>query len=477
VTGLGRVPRASAQTLTGEVAVYPTGQYPFDLYEVGAAVNGGIGPSGRSYPGGGVVRLKATNDGGMPMFFNFGDGTSSPVRGSIAVTRDVVIVGELTGTTTMTFPNGRVPDTDFAPDRTVVYGGKRAFACPAENSVPTTLAVRNIYFAYPSLAAVQVRKSAGLEVSDCVIYDVEWDATGLGFSVAVGVEATGLAQANPALFGDYRVMNNRIRRAAPTTSPVNFFIADTGIVMNLSSMNGQIIGNEIDRFPFVGIGIDRNNGTVTIAGNYVSHCGYGGYPTSAGIGARGTSMPVFIERNQVTGGDVGPALRSKNGFSLSSSNVVVRSNSVEGAVSQDGILLTSFTPAPSGPTYTASKNVIEKNRLIELVAGRSEVFFDVGCDGNRSANNDYGELAVGGLAGMVVSSNDNQLVNEDFWGTYTGVNGSPSLPCVWLTEGSNDNQVSALKYQGAPQGFDVCIQVRDDGTNAVNGAERCQRGR
>jgi hypothetical protein len=39
--------------------------------------------------------------------------------------------------------------------------------------------VRDIYFAYPSLAAVQVAKSAGLEVTDCVVYDVEWDLTGL----------------------------------------------------------------------------------------------------------------------------------------------------------------------------------------------------------------------------------------------------------------------------------------------------------
>lgn len=364
---IGEGHAAGASAALGETDVYPTGQYPFDVEEVQAAVNGGIGPSGRTYPGGGVVRLKATSAGGAPMYFNFG-GTYPPVlptdRGSAKIARDVTVVGESTGPSSLpAFPNDPVPDPDYAPDRTVIYGGKRAFSCPADNPTATKVTIRNVYFAYPSLAAVQVRKSAGLEVSDCVIYSVKLDATGLGFSVANGIEATGVALASPELVGDFRVINNRIRRAVPTTSPVNFFAVDSGIVMNLSNMNGQIVANEIDRFTFTGIGIDRNNGPVTIAGNTTSRCGFGSNPMSCGIGARGTAAPIFIQRNLVIGGYAGAlqSLPSKNGLALASSNAVLQANAVEGLMSLNGVLLTTF--AAGGTTYFATNNRVERNRL------------------------------------------------------------------------------------------------------------------
>lgn len=456
-----------------EVDVYPTGSFPFDLDEVGAAVNGGVGPSGRDYPGGGIVRLKATNVLGTPMFFNFGGGLYPSGRGSLMIKKDVTIVGDMTGEVPMTFPNGHIPDDDFTPDRTVVYGGKRAFNCSYQaNPVPTTLTVRNIYFAFPSLAGIQVSRSAGLEVSDCVIYDVQWDDTTAGFWIAVGIEATGIFQASPELFGDFRIMNNRIRRAAPTTSPMNFFPADSGVVMNFASMEGLILGNQIDRFPF-GVAIDRSKGRVMVAANTVSRCGYGANPMAAGIGARGTSVPVTIERNQVIGGQAGAAIWSKNAMSLASSNVIVRSNTVEGTTQINGILLTTFAASATGPTYAATNNTIEKNRLTELVPGRSQAYVSPTCDANRFANNNYGAVAAGGLAGVVVHANANQFVNEHFWGVYPGFQATPSLPCMWLTEGSQGNAVSALKYDGAPQGKDVCTQVLDQGANDVRGAERC----
>jgi hypothetical protein len=67
----------------------------------------------------------------------------------------------------------RDPIHEYKPDRTVICGGKRPFSCRPESPAPTRLTVRDIHFAYPSLAAVQVAKSAGLRITDCVIYDVE----------------------------------------------------------------------------------------------------------------------------------------------------------------------------------------------------------------------------------------------------------------------------------------------------------------
>ena len=175
LAGFGGVALAASKPTAppNEVDVYPTGQFPYDVEEVRAAVNGGIGPSQTMYPGGGTVRLKATLPGtNMPMYFNFGFGDTSGARGTVEITKDVIIVGERIKATSITFPNGQVPDRDFTPDRTIIYGGKRPFACKWDNPEATTLAVRNIYFAFPSLAAVKVGKTAGLEVSDCVIYDL-----------------------------------------------------------------------------------------------------------------------------------------------------------------------------------------------------------------------------------------------------------------------------------------------------------------
>jgi hypothetical protein len=71
---------------------------------------------------------------------------------------------------------------------------------------------------------------------------------------------------------------------------------------------------------------------------------------------------------------------------------------------------------------------------------------------------------------MVVHSATNVFVNEHFWGTYSGIG---AQPCVLFTPTSSGNAISAFKYQGAPQGFDVCEQVADAGANDVRGIARC----
>jgi hypothetical protein len=307
-----------------------------------------------------------------------------------------------------------------------------------------------------------------------VIYDVKPDLTGPppGFSiiVATGVEATGVTLASPQLFGLFRVVNNRIRRASPVAFPPSPPFADSGIVMNLSAMDGQIMANEIDRFPFVGAGADRNNGTVAIVGNVVTNCGYGGHAMACGIAARGTTTPLFIERNRITGGYGGPSmsLPSKRGLMLASANAVVRSNTLDGTFALQSVLLTPYMSG--GNAWFATDNRIERNDLSGSAAMLAQVQVQGGCDRNRFANNDYGSVGDGAMAGMIVQSADNAFVNEAFWGTYSGIGGQP---CVLLASTSSGNAISAFKYQGAPQGFDVCEQVLDQGTNAVHGVERC----
>lgn len=470
-------PALAAPPSVVEVDVYPTGSFPADLDEVRAAINGGVGPSGVSYIGGGIVHLKATNAAGTPNFFNFGGGASPSGRGGVNVTKDVVILGEIIAPTAMSFPNGEDPGVGFTPDRTVIYGGKQPFQCDYSNPVATTLTVRTIYFAYPSLTAVQVNRSAGLEVSNCVICDVRRDQTAIpGFQVAIGVEATTLSAPNPGnLQGEFRVFNNRIRRALEAPLPPGRTVASSGIILQLARMDAQIFANEIELFEFGGIGIDRNEGAVVVAGNTVRGCGYGPSLSSAGMGARGTSTSVVFERNEIICSDPRvPSERSKNGVFLASSNVAVRSNAIAGVADRYGVWLSRFQPAGS-IEYTGSSNLMDRNDLGGLIAGIAQIGADVRCDANRFANNSYGGLALTtpSLAGMVVSSNGNELIDEQFLGNYPGVGASPPVPCVWLRPGSVGNRVMALKYQGSPQGFDVCTQLLDQGSNQIMGERKC----
>jgi len=71
---------------------------------------------------------------------------------------------------------------------------------------------------------------------------------------------------------------------------------------------------------------------------------------------------------------------------------------------------------------------------------------------------------------MVVQSAGNAFVNENFWGSCSGIAGQP---CAFLTLASSGKAVSAFKYQGAHQGLDVCSQVLDLGSNGVHGVLKC----
>lgn len=509
----------------GEILVYPTGVYPTDVHEVNAAVNGGIGPSGVAYIGGGMILLKAADRNGAIMYFHFGNDVTG--RGNVKIFTDVVISGESLSSphAPITFPNtGAIPGepaltpdiqlpdgTPTIPDRTMIYGGYKPFYCDTTNPTPPTpprVVVRNIYFAYPSQGAVHVKKCAGLEVSNCIVYDVTRAATGTpGFFVAVAIEATGLrniapGQINPDLYGDYTVFNNVVKRRkerscgqGTASVPDSYGHADSGIIVQLASMNVNIYGNTVYNFPFVGIGIDANTADSRIVDNKVFNCGFGGYvlPTTcaltilqgaSGIGTRRNTAPILIEDNEITcGSDASGILTSTNGLALVGvSNAVVRSNTVRGSVFSNGIFVSRIS------SFTPMNNSIMANNLRDLEAGLSQAFLDVGSNFNQFMNNDYGpvvgQVVAGtfspGLAGAYIrDSHSNIFVNENFWGIYPGIYATPPLPCIWFAASSSGNTVSAFKSGQALQGFDICTQIYNainpdfSQFNMINGYGKC----
>jgi hypothetical protein len=470
------------QTATG-FTVYPTGVFPTDVDNVRWAVD-------NTAPGG-TVNLKAASRLKKAQYFNFGEHADPNLRGGVNVQHDVVITGEPTNQRFL-FPPGRKPDEAYTPTCTVIYGGQRPIHCDATNAVAAQLAVRRIFFAYPAFGAVQVKKSSGLEVSDCVVYD----ATGIALqwfpfpSVAEGIEATGLLlpKETRELRGNLRVFNNIVKRSADFDQGW----ADGGIVVQKTDMDAEIRNNTIVGFAFAGIGVDDNTRDVLIRDNAVTSCGYGAQPQSGGIGVRRSGAPgpanaprVTMRNNTITGGSMvrpdGMRFYSKNGITLcGSSGVVVKENRISGAVESNGILVTPFTPSaqpgqPQPASTPSRENMIEGNNLKDLVAGHAQQHFDATCDRNQSKSNDLGAVDLAsGVAGIVVHSNDNDLTNETFWGDYPGTKGAPDVACVWLVAGTSGNRVTALKRGDGIPAFDLCTQVQnDDPANDVPGYESC----
>jgi len=455
-----------------QVEVFPTGSYPQDVAEVRAAVNGGTGPSGKSYPGGGIVKLRAVTELGTRMYFNFGNPLDD--QDTVEVTRDVTIVGEKTTPVTMALPNNETLDKDLKPDRAVIFGGKRPFGCSRAAQAKTSLTIRDLYFAYPALAAIQVHKSAGLEVTDCVIHDVlRAEASKPGFFVAVGIEATTMGAPAPAdLSGKFRVVNNRIKRGGG--APAGSVMADTGIVLQQASMTAEISGNDIELFEFTGIGIDRNDGPVNVMKNKIRTCGYGQNKMAAGIGVRGTTTPVVIEGNDIKCGHP-KAIAAYRGITVASSNVLVKANTIGQHCTHVGIWLTKYQPTGMPPFY-ASNNTIDRNQLIGLTADTAQVAIDENCASNSFVSNDYGNVDVNSgtaEAGVLVASNANEFANDHFADSYPGKSAVPSVPCLWFKPGTSGNHVSAFTFGNKKPGTILCDQVKDEGTNTVDGYENC----
>jgi hypothetical protein len=461
------------------VEIHPTGTYPDDIDNVRQAID--------AVADGGTVLLKAKDASGIPRCFHFGDDTKG--RDGINIRKNVTILGETLkkNEQTVELPPDRTGDAAHPMDRTVIYGGHRPFYCGDLESAAIALNVRQLYFAFPSQSAVQVKRSSGLEVSNCVIdglkKDEVRDVNG-NFEVAVGIEATGHNQSagSIVLVGDFKVFDNIVDRLADG----QYGAADTGIAVQYARMNADIHGNKVSNFAFVGIGIDANEGTATVSKNDIFHCGYGietrpDQPTAA-IGVRrisGLAGNTTITNNRLTCG-VGPAGRaSRNGISLiGASEVSVRSNRITGTASANGILLTTY--ASGQPTQQHSRNnSIEDNDLKKLVAGRAQESIDKDCVSNTSTGNKFGALDPGPsrVAGIVIDSNDNMIADEHFFGDYPGTSVMPPIPCVLLGAGTSGNTVGEIHLSQAGAPFNAATQVQDNGSNTVGELKKSTPGK
>jgi hypothetical protein len=154
------------------------------------------------------------------------------------------------------------------------------------------------------------------------------------------------------------------------------------------------------------------------------------------------------------------------------------------------IALGTFTPGFVPLTATVTDNQIlgdggyaitDNGRLVNGLISRNDcrsfnAYFAQSLiygSNNTFKNNEFGPLDHDlGFAGSLIRGNSNLLVNENFWGNYPGIYGTPPIPCLKL-EGDY-NTVTALKNGQALQGFDICTQIFISGNNSdIKGSEKC----
>jgi hypothetical protein len=144
----------------------------------------------------------------------------------------------------------------------------------------------------------------------------------------------------------------------------------------------------------------------------------------------------------------------------------------------DNILTTSpYTGKTNAVNYgirlmgTANNCTITHNDTRDLLAS-AQATVGINAYNNEFKNNDYGIVDLSsGPAGFIIHGDGNKLVNENFWGGYPGL---PDVPCLWLSEGTQGNTVTALKNGQNLQGMDLCYQILNEGNNYISGYDKCQ---
>ena len=343
--------------------VYPTGQYPADVQNVQAAVDGG-----------GTVLLKATNASGAPTAFNFGP----PVRGPgfVTLSRNVELVGEHAGSAVTTVGGGYYP--------------LRAFAAIATS-------VRNITFDAPLRGAILFLQPFG---ADTEITGNRISHTVGRFFPSFGTEAEAMVVGGGRVVIDDNVVDD--------------VAADSGIgITELDSAGPvEILRNRVSGTSSSSIECTRNHGPVRIEDNVVrpgpTAEGFNGY----GIEINGTGS-YLVQRNDVlieTPGGIGIFAFGALGFGFGPvTNPVIAENhvvlnpvgTIGGSVFDDGIDLAglvsgayvgqnkiegegfsafglydlSFDPArqPSDLGF----NTFVGNNISHVNAGFADVFLDV----------------------------------------------------------------------------------------------------
>jgi len=333
-----------------QVVVYPTGVAAQDVANVQGAVNLG-----------GTVILKAVNVGGAPTAFDFGD-VERQNNEFVEITNDVRIQGENLGSpVSYSLPNGEMIESD----RSVVYGGGRAFSwwsgTPKGSfniAVRKNFVIEGLRFDSSHLTAVSVSACDGnsnpCRFSDNVVTDVVAEELVLGLEGAFGCvvsELWGLFGVPCAVAGDIIIENNEIDVFGndPSEDPgavdysggagifyilsgARFHIRNNIIrspgnagvwVGGIASSIAWIEGNEIcqRRYGFSAWldGVDTGEllgcggGEVHISGNRIEDAG--GYSISVSGASNSTIAHNLIERSVVRGiylGDVTDSVVENN---------------------------------------------------------------------------------------------------------------------------------------------------------------------
>jgi hypothetical protein len=221
--------------------VYPTGVFPTDVQNVQAAINQG-----------GTVLLKATDNVGHPLAFNFGPAIvlPNPPFGLVIIANDVSIVGEIT-----------------AAGRTTISGGSAPFrVLDGKNSIT------GIKFDGPLGRAIWITGTRGTSVIGNEIDNVvPRSSAAQGFTLADGIDVAPLNLNLADIAGNVVISGNTF---ADLTGDFSIAIQVDSVATNLTISNNTFqLGQSVTDLGFFGsaaIGCTRCHSTVTISGNMIT---------------------------------------------------------------------------------------------------------------------------------------------------------------------------------------------------------------
>jgi hypothetical protein len=226
-----------ASTAQATTVVYPTGTFPTDVQNVQAAIDQG-----------GTVLLKATDNVGHPLAFNFGTpepDTVPPAR--YVFINDASVMGELVGTNRTTISGGSVP---FRVD-----GGRNS--------------IQGIKFNGPRREAIVIGASTGTSIIANEIDNVVPVDLLFGFTFADGIGVYALSPAD--ISGNLVISGNTF---GDLTGEFSIAIQVDTVAANVTISNNTFqLGQSATDLGFVNssaIACIRCHSAVTISGNMIT---------------------------------------------------------------------------------------------------------------------------------------------------------------------------------------------------------------
>ncbi|MCI0503324.1 hypothetical protein L0Y65_01280 [Candidatus Micrarchaeota archaeon] len=273
-----------------------------------------------------------------------------------------------------------------------------------------------------------------------------------------------------------KVQNNRIQNSSP------------GILMaNVNSGNSvDVSGNDIS---CVGLFI---SGSMAFGGGIFLTSGHSKdvNPQPGPASTIVSKNTVYLDLTKVptpVGGNTALALGNGGMVPIAVGNDITGYFYNNATVSGNTIRMAPGAWVDYGIRLYGTNNQFHANDLTGMTAQKAQLWMqpfrfmnaDYESTANTFTNDAYGPVVLSptpGLAGALVDGIGNALTNENFFGQYPGVYGSPQVPCILLPVGATGNMITALKNNQSLQGFDLCFQLLDmnpAGANTVPGASKC----